>query len=593
MKPRMRCAIWLTLAVAINAIFTNVLQAQTNSCISSVDGFWDESRIWSLATPPSIRQSAILITNDASETITIDSTTASRFNSTMTISNLDISPFSAVDILYLDNTGTAALHILNGLTIGNVGGPPGGVAVLISTNSKLIVDGLVGGQLQDNGTIAIAGGSLITTNCSLQVAVPSNNSVGLLTISNAIVRARDITIASGTPSIGTIELVGGTMTLSSSLIVGAGEVGSRGSMLVANASLVITNGGTSIGDGDGSYGIVTLTNSTMLASSMGLGGDRASGNLFIEDSDVRIGGFLTLYYGEISLNGGKLVITNAPTTLGIYTGFGEITVEDGLFLAREIIIGNDFQEDGFLTVNGGTVQLSSYLQIGSGSPDNESDGDVFISGGRLTVPSGEIIIQSYSTVTVTGGLLEADYIDLDSGYIGTGTLSINGGSVTASRGITLGDCASNAFGYVSVDGGELTVTNAAHTGFIDLQNGQLVLSGGTLRVDKLVMTNSCSSFVHTSGTLIAGSVVLDPNAFAITSIAREGNDLLITWRMAPGATNALQVSSGGLHGAYTTNTFTDIFVVTNNTTTGTLTNYLDIGAATNRPARYYRARLSP
>jgi hypothetical protein len=139
----------------------------------------------------------------------------------------------------------------------------------------------------------------------------------------------------------------------------------------------------------------------------------------------------------------------------------------------------------------------------------------------------------------------------------------------------------------------LIVTNAAHTGFIDIQNGQLDLSSGVLRVDKLVMTNTCSSFVHTGGTLIVGSVILDPNAFQITSVTREGNNLRITWLMAPGQTNALQVSSGGPHGAYTTNIFTDLFTVTNNTTAGTLTNYLDIGAATNKPSRYYRARLSP
>ncbi len=42
-----------------------------------------------------------------------------------------------------------------------------------------------------------------------------------------------------------------------------------------------------------------------------------------------------------------------------------------------------------------------------------------------------------------------------------------------------------------------------------------------------------------------------------------------------------------------TNNFTDIFIVTNNTIAGSLTNYLDIGAATNHPSRYYRARLSP
>ena len=47
------------------------------------------------------------------------------------------------------------------------------------------------------------------------------------------------------------------------------------------------------------------------------------------------------------------------------------------------------------------------------------------------------------------------------------------------------------------------------------------------------------------------------------------------------------LASGLLHAVLPTS------LVTNNTTAGTLTNYLDIGAATNKPSRYYRARLVP
>ena len=106
------------------------------------------------------------------------------------------------------------------------------------------------------------------------------------------------------------------------------------------------------------------------------------------------------------------------------------------------------------------------------------------------------------------------------------------------------------------------------------------------------MTNTCSSLVHTGGTLIVGNVILDPNAFRIVSVTPQSNNVLVSWLMAPGATNALQASNGTTNGSYTSNTFTDIFIVTNNTTTGTLTNFLDLGAATNQ-SRYYRARLSP
>ena len=61
--------------------------------------------------------------------------------------------------------------------------------------------------------------------------------------------------------------------------------------------------------------------------------------------------------------------------------------------------------------------------------------------------------------------------------------------------------------------------------------------------------------------------------------------------MGSGRTNVLQATAGDASGGYNTNSFTDIFTVTN--TVGTTTNYLDVGAATNAPSRYYRVRLVP
>jgi hypothetical protein len=597
---KMRRTIWLILAVAVYTIRAAVSQANTNSCVSATDGFWDEARIWSLNKPPSIHQSAVLITNAASETITIDSTTAQHFKSTLTISNLDVSPYQgSTDTLYLDNTGTIALHILDGLTIAlRPDYPYGGEGQLFSTNSTLIVDGLLGGQLQDNGTMVIAGGSLITTNCSLYVAGSISspfNTLGLLILSNAVVQARDVTIASASPSIGMLELIGGTMTMSSSLNIGTGEDHARGTLLVADgALLVVTNAGISTfewGPASQSGGSITVSNATMLAASW-FGGD-----LSVESGTVTLQGSLIMDYAELSLDGGKLVITNDSTTIGWYMSGSGLTIEDGLFLAQEILVGAVDQSGGVLTVNGGTTQLSSYLQVGG---FGFSYGAVFVNGGQLVVTNGETILTKYgASMTVTGGLLAADYIVMGAGQVENGVgavpavLSVTGGSITASTGITLGDCAFDGVGQIFQTSGRLIVTNAAHTAFIDVQSGQLVLSGGVLQVDKLVMTNACSSFIHTGGKLIVSSVVLDPNAFQIVSVTPQGKDILVSWLMAPGSTNALQVSSGGGHGKYVTNNFTDIFVVTNNTTAGTFTNYLDVGAATNFPSRYYRARLSP
>ena len=91
----------------------------------------------------------------------------------------------------------------------------------------------------------------------------------------------------------------------------------------------------------------------------------------------------------------------------------------------------------------------------------------------------------------------------------------------------------------------------------------------------------------TAGTDPTNSV----SALRITSIATQGTNVLVSWTMGAGKTNALQVTSGDPGGGYATNGFADIFGVTN--TVGTTTNYLDVGGAINVPARYYRVRLVP
>jgi len=74
--------------------------------------------------------------------------------------------------------------------------------------------------------------------------------------------------------------------------------------------------------------------------------------------------------------------------------------------------------------------------------------------------------------------------------------------------------------------------------------------------------------------------------FQITSIVRTNSyDLLITWNTS-GTTNYVQVNPGvGPSGSYSAFGFTDL---TNLVITTATTNFLDVGALTNMPSRYYR-----
>lgn len=85
------------------------------------------------------------------------------------------------------------------------------------------------------------------------------------------------------------------------------------------------------------------------------------------------------------------------------------------------------------------------------------------------------------------------------------------------------------------------------------------------------------------------------SVFRILSTARQSNDVVITWQTAGGHTNMVQVTAGAANGSYSTNSFVDISgsqtILPGSGDTST--NYIDSGAATNVPSRYYRIRLVP
>jgi plastocyanin len=97
----------------------------------------------------------------------------------------------------------------------------------------------------------------------------------------------------------------------------------------------------------------------------------------------------------------------------------------------------------------------------------------------------------------------------------------------------------------------------------------------------------CGHVAPMSGKVIV--VLTGAVPYRVTSIKREGADIRVMW-ITGGIcrTNVLQRATGDASGSYT-NAYTDIFTLTN--TVGNVTNYLDVGAATNFPASYYRVRV--
>ena len=100
---------------------------------------------------------------------------------------------------------------------------------------------------------------------------------------------------------------------------------------------------------------------------------------------------------------------------------------------------------------------------------------------------------------------------ISTNALSRGTLTMSGGTLTVQSKLVvgLGSCATT--GLVTMTGGQLFVTNAAHTAFIDVSSGTFTVNGGTLIADKLVVTNGCARFIHNGGVVSMTTTNLDPD----------------------------------------------------------------------------------
>ncbi|HUK81196.1 MAG TPA: hypothetical protein VLZ12_01050 [Verrucomicrobiae bacterium] len=405
---------------------------------------------------------------------------------------------------------------------------------------------------------------------------------GRMIVSNGAVRVLEMVIGLANGR-GTFEMAGGSVNLSSNLLVGMNS-SATGNVFITGGSVVVTNGVFGVGNngtvgGTGGLGLVAVSNGLLEAASVLVGDNSGNDSGFTVAGGGHVlvhGGFRSNGIRTTTINGGMLEVVEGPPP----------PFEDSILHDRIVV---SYLADGKLVVSNGTVRTPGML--------------VGASAGK------------------------------------TGTLLLAGGTASVFSNMTVGWIACSSTGIVNVTGGDLYVTNAAGNASLEVRSGTFTLSSGTVVVDRLVMTNACGLFVRNGGTLIVSSMVLAPNldadgdgipngyeqthgldplnaaddyldndgdglsnqqeylagtdandsasAFRITSVLRLNNDIRITWMMGPGKTNALQAATAT---GYTTN-MTDIFSVTN--TVGTVTNYLDVGGATNKPARYYRVRLVP
>ena len=505
----------------------------------------------------------------------------------------------------------------------------GGV-ITAPNNTVYVGDAGIGRLTVSNGWVSAS-----------EFVVGSGGGTGSVLVAGGILDAGTLTIGNSYTCLASLTLAGGTVTTRYGTYVG---VYGPGSLWMSSGHLAAT-GGLSVAQ----YypATVTISNGLMKARglSCGYNGDAcgtitvAGGKLEV-DLTMSLGVFLASSTGTVWVTGGELCATNLQSIIGA-VGTGQITVSNALYRAGEVYVGSG--NNGTLTIAGGSCPMK-FLRAASSA---NTTGTVWLTGGTITAVgfpylTSHIGYGGLGRVAVSNSTWHASRIVVGYGTSSRGTLTIDGGEVVANAtvtygGLLIGSTACRSTGVVTIASGSLLVTNDTHDCELEVRGGTLTIAGGYVRCDRIIITNACANFVRTGGTFIySGGLILsaadtdgdgiinsyeiangldpfDPinatkdtdgdgltdlqeylagtaptnsaSAFCITGVAAEGGDLRVTWSTAAGKTNALQAASE-VAGNYDA-----IFTVTN--TTGSVTNYLDAGAATNWPVRFYRVRLVP
>jgi T5SS/PEP-CTERM-associated repeat protein len=498
---------------------------------SSTNGFWGDTNNWSGHVLPD-SSSVVMITNDLTKTVTIDSSVAAA---NLTIASLNVyAPTGSINTLLVSNGDTNnPLFVFNSVRV-----DPGGVVEV--TNSALGVD--IGPKfIHVNGELKLDSG-IITLGDASSTTKVANATSGTLTVESGAVSAGALKIGADAPgATGFMNMSGGSLDVSSLFSIGH-DVGTTGIVSVVGGQITVTNDDLRIGDSG--YGSLTLSNCTLLSTNINIGRDaQAVGQLNIQNGTVLVvsNAFSIARFdgstGTVVVAGGRLSLPGQKLYAG-QEGAGQLTISNGLVEADSLLVAGGITNTaiGLLTMGGGQLMLSSRLSVGA---PLLSTGQVSIAAGAIFVTNGSssaFVSVPNGALTLNGGSITTDSLWLTNS---TGTVVFNGG-VLNTRNTTV----ANGAAFV-VGNGITPATLYLNGGTHSFANGLTISPNATLAGCGTII-GPISNF-GTIATNCSGGLV----APQITALSRAGRTNVISFTTVTGQNYSLEFKNDLTNGTWT------------------------------------------
>ena len=340
--------------------------------------------------------------------------------------NFNLAAFGGSRVGTMNMNTTGALNVTGAFRIGNDGGSVGIMNLESGTVVVSNINTFAGGENNighDGGvaTLNISGGSLSVAEV-LRFGNGSGGNGTLNMTGGAINKAGNGQFLVGhNNGTGTVVQSGGTIIANNELYIGNENAGASGTYTLSGTGALTVSNEVVVGRESGT-GVLNVNGGTLTTE--------GNGNMYIGRRNGT--GTLNQTDGVVNVNREFGVGTRDDNKIGT----GTYNLSGGsLSAANNIFIGKELGASGTMDMTGGTMSTSDKLQIGH----NQATGVLNQSGGTVNVQN-EVYIgnennaSSVGTYTLSGtGALNVGNEVIVGRDNGTGTLNLNGGTVTATK----------------------------------------------------------------------------------------------------------------------------------------------------------------
>ena len=446
-------------------------------------------------------------TTDLGSEVELDGNNVLAVNSTMDTSH---AMYTTVGGSIFGGGGTGSLSMSNcTFTPHNfyVGYLFNGTATFLNCSNVFGYGLTMGGSALAVGNMSIKGGTWIATNTYSDPDTPlinlGVNGTGNLTISNANVQLGATAI--GNSGAGSLIVQSNVVITLGKTFLGLGDPHSSGTFSIDGAQVSMPE--LHIVQGTG---MVNVANGTLAVPVVSIGeSNTAAGSLNIIGGTTLISTSLTagsnsLASASISVFGGALYITNATHTAttimnggSLLLGAGDFATDNfiftnggSLFAISDVLLGTTTGTTNTLALSGGSTLILTNAALGlgnNGTTNGAGTGIASITGATVNVTTlnlgstvgglGLLTLQSNALLNVQSNLTV-----VSGSLVATSSITFNGGSFTASNGLT--QIGSSGNGLLTISAGNHTFrqitlgsTNGLGSGGFHFLGGHVTLLG--------------------------------------------------------------------------------------------------------------------